>query len=245
MKRKRLLTVLKSKKKPRTTKARAVSRIPARLTTKGSETKSIDTVNGQYALNTTGTVNILNAIAPGSSYFNRVGRRIEMKSLQMKGWLKPIPAQDSPVTQTGRIIIVYDRQTNGAAPVYADVIKSQGAILTSTSSEIKDFINLDNRDRFQIIRDIEFCLPSCDRAANSDVTIQGVSTHGNGTGEAFQFNEFIKLKGLVTQYKADSANPVVGDVATGGLFILSRGNAAAGGEGWLAELSFRLRYKDN
>lgn len=219
--------------------------IPSVLRSNHGEVKSADVVSTNYLLNSTGTVAALNLVQAGSSYFNRIGRKIEMKSLQMKGQLNGIGANSQGLAAGGRILIVYDRQANGALPVYADVIKSQTQVSGTTQSLNYDMVNLDNRDRFLILRDIEFTMPSVTRVASAD-TFSGypTSAHTDSTCEEGQFNQFIKLKGLVTHFKADSSPAVIGDVATGTLLILSFGSFASGSEGWNANLTFRLRYKD-
>nr|WAE43121.1 MAG: capsid protein [Cressdnaviricota sp.] len=226
---------------------RTIGRFPAMLTSSKGEVKSVDLLAAGYAINTTGTVAALNLMAAGSSYFNRIGRKLEMKSLQINGFLAPITANNQTVSGQGRILIVYDRQPNGALPVWADVIKSQTQASATTSSTINDFINLDNRDRFQILRDVKFTTPSVTRNVGTD-TFTGYPTNSTtldckeNTGE---FDMFIKLKGLVTHYKADSAPGVIGDIATGALLILTWGTFGSGSEGWQPLLAFRLRYKDN
>nr|WAE42219.1 MAG: capsid protein [Cressdnaviricota sp.] len=223
-----------------------IPRAPAVLRSNRGETKSVDIVSANYLLNATGTVAALNLLESGSSSFQRIGRKIEMKSLQIKGMLNGIGANSQGLISSGRILIVYDRQTNGALPVYADVIKSQTQVSGTTQSLNFDFINLDNRDRFQIIRDVEFSMPSVTRVASAD-TFSGypTSAHTDSKCEEGQFNMFIKLGGLVTHFKADSTPGVIGDVATGSLLILTFGAFASGSEGWNANLSFRLRYNDN
>jgi len=52
------------------------------------------------------------------------------------------------------------------------------------------------------------------------------------------------LGGELTQYKADSAPAVIGDIATGGLFMLVLGNQAAGAEGYSVLGKTRLRFND-
>ena len=84
------------------------------------------------------TITVLNDVAQGTTAITRLGRKILMKSVLVQGTLTNSSGQ-------GRILIVYDRQANGAAPAATDVL---------TSNTIMAIQNLDNRDRFIILADI-------------------------------------------------------------------------------------------
>jgi len=212
------------------------TRIPARLTSRGAEVKSLD-LTVSTSIDTTGSVQGLNFIRAGSSFFNRIGRRVELKSLMVKLQINPIRTMGT--NDYMRIVIVYDRQTNGAAPAVADIIQDTDQAGTNTTNIFTD-INLNNRDRFQIFMDKRISLPSLTLTAGVITNIgliDPVSPH-------FIFTKFIKLGGELTQYKADSAPAVIGDIATGGLFMLVLGNQAAGAEGYSVLGKTRLRFND-
>ena len=84
------------------------------------------------------TITVLNDVAQGTTAITRLKRKILMKSVLVQGTLTNSSGQ-------GRILIVYDRQANGAAPAATDVL---------TSNTIMAIQNLDNRDRFIILADI-------------------------------------------------------------------------------------------
>jgi len=106
------------------------SRMPARLTSKTGEVKALVTSSGTaapggaaLACNSTGSIIPLNLIVAGSSFFNRVGRKIEMKSVLFEANIAPLAAARSCVSDTLRILIVYDRQPNGANPTIANILQ--------------------------------------------------------------------------------------------------------------------------
>lgn len=211
---------------------------PASLTSRRAELKSLDTLKTTYALNTTGAISTLNLIRVGSTFCNRIGRRVELTSLAVYGLIESI--RTSTVNDWVRIIILYDRQTNGAAPAQADIIQSTDQA-TTNQSDVFSGINLNNRDRFIIIRDMRIYLPTVTNTA-------GVLTNVNATdpiSKTFRIVDYMKLGGMLTQFKADSAPAVVGDISTGGLFLLTIGRQASGSEGYQASLEFRLRYRDH
>lgn len=241
---------LKASKKPRvitTTKTQSLvlsrplmgsTRVPADLTALRAEVKALDTVGGTFAINTTGTILPLNLIRAGASFFNRIGRRVELKSLMIKTNI--VPLRTAAVQDYLRMAIIYDRQTNGANPTLQDIFQTTDQAGANTLSVFSD-INLNNRDRFHIFFDKRIVLPSLNVAAGV-ITQLGPADPIQPWVNVFKF---IKLKGEVTQFKADSAPAVVGDIATGGLFFVSYGSQAAAAEGWQGNVETRLRYNDH
>ena len=206
-------------------------------TLRGSEIKSLDLVGATYTLNSTAQITPLNLIRAGSSFFNRIGRRIEMRSLHLKGYI------DSTRTTTDadyiRIMVVYDEQANGAIPAIADIIQDTDQAGTNSTTQLSG-ANLNNRDRFRILADFRIVLPSqtlTGGAITNPGFVDPVST-------TFDIERYIKLKGLVTQYRADSSPAVIGDVATGALYLVTYGGSAAGAEGFQFIGNTRLRYSD-
>jgi len=84
---------------------------------------------------------LLNGCAAGTGATNRVGRKMLMKSLQFRA------AVNSNAGNAGnaRVLVVYDKQTNGAAPAITDIL---GADLITAP------MNLSNSDRFVVIADV-------------------------------------------------------------------------------------------
>ena len=201
----------------------------------GTELKAIDINDGTYGFTRPaggGSIALLNGIQTGASFYNRIGSRVEMINLHIRGF---IYYALTSVQDQVRMIVFYDRQPNGATPTASDVLQSRnqsGATINAGSSEI----NLDQRDRFVIIRDILRYIPSV------TVTV-GVLTNGPQIGgQDFQVNEFVKLKGLSTHYKSSSAPTTVGDIATGALFVMFISDTQDSTTGFNG--NFRLRYAD-
>lgn len=204
------------------------------------ETKSVDfpTTQSSFPLNAaTGNLACLNLISAGSSFFNRIGRKIALQSIYLNG---DIQSGTDPAVSLAqeylRIIVVYDAQTNGATPVWSDVVQATTQA-NVTSSLARDGFNLNNRDRFKIIINKRFITP--------ETTAAGINATGGAvtpTMNEYTIQEYRKLNNMETQYKADSSPAVIGDVATGGLFLLVQGST--GGQ-WLLNWTCRIRYTDN
>jgi len=210
---------------------------PASMYAQGAEIKAIDIPSAGYAFRNPATatgVALLNGVQAGAAFFNRVGSRIEMKSLHIRGNIVPAA---TGISTAGRLLIVYDRQPAGALPVVADVLQARdqaGAATTTNASEI----NLDNRDRFTIVRDLNVYFPAQTYTA-------GVLTNGPafpGQDQELDVNIFIKLKGLSTHFKSSTAPTAIGDIATGALYVMF----VSGGtdSSWNFNGGFRLRYND-
>lgn len=230
-------------KKPRTTanavvmvpQKQLVLRRPASLTSHSREIKAIDVnVTASMAIPGSITFNLLNGVQAGAAFYNRVGSRIEMKSVHIRGYIRNMT---TCIDDVARFLVVYDRQPNGAFPNITDIIQSrdqQGATANTGVSPI----NLDQRDRFVILRDYQVYLPSVTNTA-------GVLTNGPAhqcNGNPLEFSMFIKLKGLVTHYKSSSNPTTVADINTGGLYALCL--CFNDDSKWRCQFSSRLRFDD-
>lgn len=178
------------------------------------ERKFVDTALAADAT-TTASINIVNAMAPGTSASTRIGRRILMKSLQIRAQIE----REDPATTTSqhvRMMIVYDRQSNATAPAITDIIDA---------SNVQSLRNMANVGRFFMIAD-EF------------IEI----TAAQGGNQYFIYNKFVKFN-LPVYYNAGTAGTVA-DIATGGLFVCYLGSQAAGVDDINVTGNCRLRFTD-
>lgn len=166
--------------------------------------------------NTTGSVELLNGLSQGSDNDNRLGRKIFMKYVE--GIWKASSTLGSGVAQSCRILIVYDRQSNGAAPAITDVLT------TNNSCALKDY---DARDRFLILLDEFFDLPNF-----------------TGTEFKMQTGRFYRKIGMPTIFNSGNAGTVA-DIASGSLYLLTIGDVAAGATDGALTIKTRLHFVDN
>lgn len=180
----------------------------------------------------------------GSGFYNRIGRRIRMKSLHIRGYISPGGGNAAAVSQQmGRIMVLYDRQTNGAAPSIADILTNYDADGTArTTPAALCGLNLNNRDRFVVLRDHQVILPA--------IGINGATPANTAPGDVRNqdgnlVNMFIPLKGLEMHFKASSATGPITDIATGSLLIVTVSNQDANASpAWSFTWSGRLRFVD-
>lgn len=104
------------------------------------------------------TPQLINGSAQGSAQNEHVGRKAIMKKVQLRYIYNSGSAggQQSQV----RILIVYDKQANGALPSVGDVLAS--------SATYNSFMNLANSDRFVVL-----CDEICDSTQSSQLNMSG------------------------------------------------------------------------
>ncbi len=177
-----------------------------------------DVAAAGYNPNTTGTIVHINAIPQGAGVNDRVGKKVLMRSLQIRGEVHAPTAFS--VNAMWTILIVLDKRPCGALPAITDIVDS-----TSSFS----FNNDDNAGRFQILRRL-------------DGIMQLQSATGS-VSEPVLIHTYIPLnKGVV--YKSGTTG-IIAQVEEGALYAVAFGNKSAGTTACSASMGFRLRYNDN
>lgn len=87
----------------------------------------------------------LNIIGAGTDINQRVGRKVKLNSLQTD---MTIVCEDGGTGRECRMALVYDRNPNGAMPIYSDIFADVAGTTNAWTG-----VNLKNRDRFKILRD--------------------------------------------------------------------------------------------
>lgn len=188
---------------------------PVSVQASQGEFKSVDvSLNGTCDNAAGGRVVLLNGLARGDDIGGRNGREVVMKSIETKFNL--YVTAGTGVDQTHRVVIVYDRQTNGAAPVLLDVLSAATAYAPR---------NLENRRRFKIIFD------------------RTVALNASGESGSHQVLSFYRRLAHPTTFNAGNAG-TVGDITTGAFFAIFYGNIAAGATAGSATGTCRMRYED-
>jgi len=195
------------------------------------ELKAFDLALTNTQMNAPGTppvAQVVNAMLLGSDYFNRIGRKTYMKSLHFTGWIYPAATS---AADYGRIVVLYDAQPNTALPAWNLTFTDANA---AGAAEILSGLNLNQRERFQILADERFQLPSNSFAATVVTNVGPVDG-----SQHLKFDRFLKLKGLETIYNATDGGTIA-DIVTGSLIIFF----FSGLGNWLCSWQTRLRYYD-
>lgn len=189
-------------------------------------TGSADFING--ALNTF----VLNPMVNGAELYQRVGRKVYMKSIHIRGYINN---KATAVQDVARIIVYYDSQANAALPALGTLLADSNA--GGAASGLSE-INLVNRARFKVLKDYQIVLPAVTNTA-------GVLSNGpviqDPISNTFNINWFIKLKGLETIYNATNGGTVA-DISSGSLLLSITSLSQA--SQWQFTVGTRLRYYD-
>lgn len=190
---------------------------------------------------------LVNGINQGTGQYNRIGRLISSKYLEIK-WCGAMSDADVLAFNPKRpfqvrVFVIIDHQCNGAAPTISEMFANNrydGVASTNTMSQV----NMQNRSRFTVLRDELFTI-GCNGAGN---TLYG--------GEALLPEFFsaqprtwkIDLKGLKTTYKSTGGGSLWTDVSTNsiwfGFFKDDQSSTAGAANPISLNYTARLRYYD-
>lgn len=191
---------------------------------KTDERKNIDSGSTTGTITfgqTTANLLLLNGVDDGATSTTRIGRRIMMTSLEIR-WEGSLPS-----TATGgsplRMCVVYDRQSNGAAPT---------AINVFAVDDITGLMNLSNSRRFKVL---------------VDELIDNVSTSGPSSWYSKVWRDFTAKgtkPGLEVEFN-DNSTATITSIQTGSIyaFFWQNGNILVANPS--AIFSSRIRFTDN
>lgn len=190
----------------------------------GEERKVIETAQSTVAVNTTGSVTLINGVATGTDFTDRIGRRTNVTAIQLRGILGPDVTNNVGTASLLRVMIVEDTQINGGAlPVITDILQAA----TPTA-----FMNLNNRERFKVHMD--------ETHAFGPINITATSTISPCPG-AVGINVYKKVMVPVT---FELATNVIGAISSGALYVVTVGAQAAGVQDGNFTFSARVRFVD-
>jgi len=180
------------------------------------ELKDITQLNTSLIpLAATNVVTLLNGVAQGTAATQRLGRRIVMKSLLLKGTvtLAATSTGSSPL----RFLVVYDTQTNATAPAATDVLLADNNISP---------MNLSNSRRFKTLCDINIpCI-------------------GTGGPQSVSFDRYIKMN-LPVEFNTGSAGTVGDIQTGSVYMLSSQANSILTAAPSESSVYSRIRFSDN
>lgn len=128
-------------------KKKAVTQNPSKfIQDTGDELKIFD-VSNIFSIDTTGevpTTGQLNLVPQGTDEDERIGNKLVIKSIQMRGTLVYSPGASANATDVSHMYLVLDTQANGAAAGVTDVFNTNNLALAMR--------NHDNQKRFKILK---------------------------------------------------------------------------------------------
>lgn len=198
-----------------------------------NERKVADIDTATYQVNTTGTFTLLAVPVLGSDFTQRIGRKITLRTVYIKGRVVTEASTAGPAliaaSQHCRMIVFVDMQPNGAAPAVTDLLVS-----ATPASQL----NLNNRDRFKIIRDKEFVLDPY------IVSFTATTAYASAPNQV-KFCKVFKKINVETIFNATNGGTIA-DITSGALYMFWIGSNAAGTN---TDSNFigstRVRYNDS
>lgn len=142
----------------------------------------------------------INLIAQGVTESQRIGRKCTIKNINWRGQLQLVASATIGTPQTCRLMLILDKQCNGAAATV-------GGVLESTNYQ--SFNNLANKGRFQTLSDQAY-------------TLNPKAAGGNGTANdvAAVLMDFAIYKKCDLSIEFDSTAGAITEIRSNNLFIL-------------------------
>jgi len=199
--------VVYKKQRPELIMARYIPRDMPEVKTRDTALSLTSGTNSAF-----GTPQVLNNIglfssaAPSVAVDARIGRKIFMTSITMKLTVPTTP---------GRLIVVYDKQSNAAAPVITDILLADAFDSPN---------NLSNRDRFVTLMDV--VTPAI--GTSGDYAVAGVG---------------YKRLNLETMFNAGSAG-TIGDITSGSIYVFAASSNSFLTTALVQLTRARIRYSD-
>jgi len=205
------------------------------------ELKGMDTpINIGGVLATTNTnVDILplNLIQAGNGSWNRVGRKVHLKSLRLQGQISNTYVRTGGNWQgnTVRFSVVWDQQPSSNTVPNFDTIFGVTAQTGVESTAMFSPPKYDNMDRFRVLKDWR-----------EDFT-PGVAV-GADTNYLIEYRAvdcYLSLKDLEVVFSGQSNPMTIADISTGALYFIARAEVNNATESVATvELNARIRYSD-
>lgn len=196
------------------------------------EKKVFDLTPTQFQVNTTGQFNLLCSPQAGPDINERIGRKIQIKSVYIRGLVSSEAGdQDGPVVTTSpgqlaRMIVFTDNQPNGAAPAVTDLLQSASALSQ---------LNINGRDRFKIHIDKQWALKPYAYNNTSGFALAALS-------DAIAYKKF-KVLNEETIFNA-TVSATITQITSGALYMFFIGTVPTGANDATAAFSTRVRYTD-
>ncbi len=191
-----------------------------------TERKFFDSTLGDVAVSASGTVqSSMVEIPQGTTESERVGRKIRITSVHYRGHIT-IPFNGSTGAGSNdivRMILVQDKQVNGAAFSVLDYLEA---------SDHHSFRNLSNVNRFHTLYDRQFAIDAQSGGGRGDNTVFTAVSR-----VPFQFHKNVNIP---IEYNNTATTGAVSTQTSNGLFWLFISEAGLGA----VDAQFRVRFTD-
>lgn len=205
------------------------------------ELKACDSyLYGQAITSGTGAANhvmLMNSPLLGTERYNRIGRRIQMKSAHVRVSVHPVTPVPTSVPEDIVFMLVWDLEA-GATPALASLL-SDIDTAGVTSVGVLSHVNLDNSKRYRILKRKNIPLRICGTATGA-LPCNGAAFQAQQDDLIFEWN--VKMN-EITQFNSGSTG-VIGDITNGALIFCWWTSLGAALPTSSFDVSGRVRYLD-
>lgn len=201
--------------------------------------------------NTSGDAFCINTCQQGTGFFNRNGRKINLKSIRIRIAVWHRYQSDQTALQFNvegnelRAVLVWDKQPTGVIPTF-DTIFGRTDAQGNSATAFKDPVKYPVMERFSVLMD-EVCETNINAGSNNVDYGGTLSTTPTTVSNFYNIDRFIMLKGRETVFGSTSNPATVADITTGALYIYYRAawKRTGSNEVFITDDSVcRLRYSD-
>lgn len=185
---------------------------------RSKETGYVDLAAASYNGNTTGSIVLVATIPQGNSVNARVGKKIQYKSIQIRG---NVTSDATTTTARASWFLVYDKRPTGSVPAITEILDSINS---------QSFTNDSNSGRFKILR-------------RENYALSGNSAAPAACQASYFVDEYVKLNNLPAVFKAATSGAIA-DYEEGPIYLVTVGDIAAGTADVVVNLGFRTRFWD-
>lgn len=205
------------------------------------ELKAADSyIYGQAITSGTGSANhvmLMNSPLQGVERYQRIGRRIQIKSAHIRCSIYPVTPVPTSVPEDLVFMLVWDLE-GGATPSLSSLLTDIDTSGTS-SIGVLSHQNLDNSKRYKILKRKNIPLRICGTATGA-LPCNGAAFQAQSNDLTFEWN--VKLN-EITQFNSGSTG-VVGDITNGALIFCWWTSLGAALPTSSFDVSGRIRYLD-
>lgn len=209
---------------------------PAIQTGKTVERKWVDLALSGSHFSSVAAPLLLNGTTKGTDVYNRIGRRLKIKSINIRGYVVFNGSYAGPAPDYMRAAIIYDREPGGALPTWSDIFQdttNAGAAAGLSTSPL----NLNNTDRFAVLKDWHWSVVG-------GLLNQATAPPGQTFPTATEMNiRWFKKLNLDVRYNSGNAGTIA-DLTTGAMYMVTQGLNSAANHQWDLNFTSRIRFED-
>lgn len=191
----------------------------------GEEVKYNDTTLAATAITAAGIIlhSTVNAPQQGTEVYQRVGRKISIRSIHMRGTINVPQQTDLALMCTNvRIIVYHDKQCNNATATVGNILQN---------ADNNSFRNIDTTRRFKILYDKNYSF-------NKNIAVLAGPVYSSPESQ-YNFEDLNKKVNIPIHFQGNAGT--VADIASDNIGILCIADVATNA---FLDGYFRIRYTD-